>query len=72
MSKSVFENLYSPNLMFDDVVPLKQMSEKYNYNLVNQIYIYTDTKKNIAKESDENSQVVQNHIKSFLHGQVTN
>lgn len=66
MNKKVFENLYSFNIMFDEVKSLQPQHDRYNYDIVNNIYIYKDTKKGMVHETEPNNELVTNHINSFL------
>jgi len=71
MDNTVLKNLYSPKIIFDEVTPLKQMHESYNYNLVSDIYIYKDLNKNLIPEADTKNTIIKNYINSFLHGSRT-
>jgi len=64
MSNSELKNLYSPTIVFDEVIPLKQMHDTFNYNLVNNIYFYKDNKKNLVQETEPNNDFVNTHINS--------
>lgn len=67
MTDSVLTNLYSSTIVFDEITPLKQMHDTFNYNLVNNIYIYKDTKKNLVQETEYNNDYVNNYINSVLN-----
>lgn len=73
MDKTILKNLYSHNIIFDDVVPLKQMNESYNFRLVNDIYVYKNSMKDLTPvtESETTNTLIKNHINSFLHGSCT-
>jgi hypothetical protein len=69
MDNKVLKNLYSHNIIFDEVTPLRQMNESYNHRLVNDIYIYKDNKnKNLTPETEADITLIKTHINSFLHG----
>lgn len=66
MNNKVLQNLYSPSIVFDDVTPLKQMNDSFNYNLMDNLYIYKDNKKNLVQEQEQNNDFVNNYINSFI------
>lgn len=66
MTDTVLKNLYSPSIVFDEVIPLKQMKDTFNYNLVNNIYIYKDNKKPMIQENESNNDFVNNYVNSFI------
>lgn len=66
MANTDLKNLYSPTIIFDEVAPLKPKQDNYNYNLVNDLYIYKDNKKCQIHETEPNNDFINNYIESFL------
>ena len=66
MDKKVLENLYSPNIMFDEVTPLRPIHDNYNYEVISCTSLYKDTIKGLTQENDEPPNLVSNYINSFF------